>query len=97
MNADRVERRHDDDDLTLGRVGLHLPRPGPKSLTALTWWILAMYALFFAQGFVPSAESEQAYSELMQEAVFSQARRIPKLLGVRPIMRDISCYFSPGS
>lgn len=70
----RVQRRHDEE-----RIGLPLPRPGPKTATAFVWWVFGMYALFFAKGLTPTAESEQAFSEKMQEAVFSQVRcRLPE-------------------
>ena len=68
----RQRQRERDED---GIIGLPLPRPGPKTAFVFSWWILGLYALFFAQGLTPSAESEQKYSELMQQAVFSQEAR----------------------
>lgn len=71
----RSRRRKD------GIIGLPLPRPGPKATFAFLWWVLGLYALFFAQGFTPSPESEQSYSQLMQQAVFSEeAKNIEKKL-----------------
>jgi len=60
----------------VGNVGLPLPRPGPKTGAAFVWWVFGMYALFFAKGLTPTAESEQTYSDLMQQAVFSQEARV---------------------
>ncbi|KAL1525070.1 hypothetical protein AB1Y20_019943 [Prymnesium parvum] len=81
----RLRRRRDQDD---GMVGLPLPRPGPKTVFAFSWWVVGLYVLFFAKGLTPSPESEQKYSELMQQAVFSnEAREMEE--HVRSAMRHL--------
>lgn len=83
-----MRARAREDDGTVSDFRLSLPRPGPKSAFVFSWWVLGLYALFFAQGLTPSAESEQRYSELMQQAVFSpEAREIEHEM--RRAMRDL--------
>ena len=46
-----------------------IPQPGPKSVGFLVWWVLGLYALFWAQApYTPSLEEYGAYSELMTQA-----------------------------
>merc|ERR1719261_1250142 len=53
------------------------PRPGPKLYAGVAWWAFGLYVLFFASApYMPSPENEQAFSELMERAVFSEDMRM---------------------
>ena len=53
-----------------------LPRPGPKLYAGVLWWALGLYALFVARApYTPTPMEEQAYSDLMQQAIFSEDMR----------------------
>ena len=68
-----ARRRQDRTDLAFSRI---LPKPGPKMATAVIWWAFGLYALFVARApYQPTASEEARYSELMQQAVFSEEAR----------------------
>ena len=70
---DRVARRAQRHDLSNVRL---FPRPGPRLYTFGAWWVFGLYVLFFAAApHTPSIADEQTYSELMQQAIFSDAMR----------------------
>lgn len=73
-NQDRLARRRDDP--TALSASRFLPRPGPKLYAGVFWWAFGLYALFVARApYTPSAEAEQAYSEMMAQAIFSPEAR----------------------
>ena len=44
--------------------------------TGIIWWAFGLYVLFFARApYVPTPSEEQAFSELMQQAIFSEDMR----------------------
>ena len=52
------------------------PRPGPKLYAGAVWWALGLYVLFVARApYTPTPMEEQTYSELMQQAIFSEDMR----------------------
>lgn len=64
-----ARRRQERTDLAFSRL---LPKPGPKMATGVIWWAFGLYALFMARApYQPTAAEETAYSELMQQAIFS--------------------------
>ena len=74
----RLARRRQQQD-ALGNVRL-FPTPGPKLYAGVVWWAFGLWVLFMAQApFTPSPEDEQRYSELMQQAFFSDAAREAQL------------------
>jgi len=71
---DRIERRRGNDEVAI--IGRLLPSPGPKTYGFLMWWVLGLYALFYAVApYQPTIEEEQRYSELMGQAHFSESMR----------------------
>lgn len=77
MDRDRaVATRNTRNSNELGAIARLLPQPGPKSFGFLVWWVLGLYALFWAGApYTPTLEEEQRYSELMAQAVFSEDMR----------------------
>jgi len=72
---DRIERRRSARNELATGIRL-FPRPGPKLYTGIVWWAFGLYALFMATApYTPTASEEQAYSELMQQAIFSDEMR----------------------
>jgi len=68
---DRIQRRRAEGAGALS-VSRLLPKPGPKLYTGLLWWGFGLYALFYARApYLPTASEEQAYGDLMKQAVFS--------------------------
>lgn len=71
----RVARRQREGGSALSKIRL-FPRPGPKLYTATIWWAFGLYALFFARApYTPTPMEEQTYSDLMQQAIFSEDMR----------------------
>merc|ERR1719502_680504 len=69
-----VRRRNNADALAGVRL---FPKPGPKLYTGIVWWAFGLYVLFFAAApYTPSPQDEQTYSELMQQAIFSEDMRL---------------------
>jgi len=71
----RVQARRQQND-ELSTIRRLIPQPGPKSVGFLVWWVLGLYALFAASApYTPTLEEEQRYSDLMNQAVFSEDMR----------------------
>jgi hypothetical protein len=74
IDEGRIDRRANDELTTLRRL---IPKPGPKSVGFLIWWVLGLYALFLGPAlYMPSVEEEQRYADLMNQAVFSEDMRM---------------------
>lgn len=72
----RLQRRRSQPDALSVSFSRLLPRLGPKLYIGVFWWAFGLYALFVARApFTPSPAAEQAYSDLMQQAVFSEEAR----------------------
>ena len=94
----RIDRRAND-ELT-NTVRRLIPKPGPKSVGFLVWWVLGLYALFMARApYAPSIEEEQRYSELMNQATFSEDMRVAQqqLLGEQRALDEVNLWFPSSS
>merc|ERR1719231_2084969 len=70
---ERLAQRRGGTDLSTIRL---FPRAGPKLYTGIVWWAFGLYVLFFASApYTPTVSEEQAFSELMQQAIFSEDMR----------------------
>jgi len=90
---ERRQRQNDELTATVSRL---IPKPGPKSFGFLIWWVLGMYALFMAGApYRPSVEEEQRYSELMNEAVFSEDMKMAQqqLIGAQRSLDEVNLWF----
>ena len=67
-----ARRRQERTDLAFSRL---LPKPGPKMATGVIWWALASRLFMARAPYQPTAAEETAYSELMQQAIFSAGER----------------------
>ena len=91
----RLARRRQQQD-ALGNVRL-FPTPGPKLYAGVVWWAFGLWVLFMAQApFTPSPEDEQRYSELMQQAVFSDAARRRSSIYTARSATSTRCMFLVG-
>lgn len=94
------ERRARHNDELTAAVSRLIPKPGPKSIGFLVWWVLALYALFMAGApYRPSVEEEQRYAELMNQAVFSEDMRMAEqqLIGAQRALDEVNLWFPSSS